>query len=438
MTPQSQREPVAEPSAPMRLYVHVVVVAMLAAVAVLAWLAVYMAVNRLLWDNDLVEANRWIVPVIVMPFSLLAGLLVKYRKAPTNLDGSMLDSLSGDPRQINWRGLPVNVLMAWTSLWSGAVLGPEGGIGGIASKLAALYGERLRIPVELRSRLVFTALASAYNGLVANPLFTGVLGTELVADPASRTRTLPANLIGGSIGFLVFMVIGSTGLQDYLHLTDSLPITPLDGVAVVAFGLVGMVCAAIMAAMFRVAEGVFGRLRGREVERALLAGLVFSVVGVAAPVLLASGELQVGGIAANPGAYGPAVLVAMALAKLALLAVAFRSGFLGGPTFPAIFASVCVAEAACLLVPGLRVDIVIGGVTAGFLTVVFKAPFMVILLTSVMLDATPEVTALLTLAVAAVMIVMPSVRHAVEGRQARRGSGSQGGETAPNATSQGG
>jgi len=161
-------------------------------------------------------------------------------------------------------------------------------------------------------------------------------------------------------------------------------------------------------------------------------------VGVAAPVLLASGELQVGGIAANPGAYGPAVLVAMALAKLALLAVAFRSGFLGGPTFPAIFASVCVAEAACLLVPGLRVDIVIGGVTAGFLTVVFKAPFMVILLTSVMLDATPEVTALLTLAVAAVMIVMPSVRHAVEGRQARRGSGSQGGETAPNATSQGG
>ena len=51
----------------------------------------------------------------------------------------------------------------------------------------------------------------------------------------------------------------------------------------------------------------------------------------------------------------------MALVKLALLAVAFKSGFLGGPTFPAIFASVCVALAISLLFPGLPLDVVIGG-----------------------------------------------------------------------------
>ena len=32
-------------------------------------------------------------PVICLPFSLVVGLLVKYRHAPTNLDESMLDSL---------------------------------------------------------------------------------------------------------------------------------------------------------------------------------------------------------------------------------------------------------------------------------------------------------------------------------------------------------
>ncbi len=41
----------------------------------------------------------------------------------------------------------------------------------------------------------------------------------------------------------------------------------------------------------------------------------------------------------------------MAMGKLALLAVAFKSGFLGGPTFPAIFASVCVALAVSLALP---------------------------------------------------------------------------------------
>ena len=72
--------------------------------------------------------------------------------------------------------------------------------------------------MEHRSRLVFSTLASAYNGLVANPLFTGVLGTELIADPEARSRNLPANLIGGAIGYFVFFAVGNTGLQDYLDL----------------------------------------------------------------------------------------------------------------------------------------------------------------------------------------------------------------------------
>ena len=68
---------------------------------------------------------------------------------------------------------------------------------------------------------MFSTLASAYNGLVANPLFTGVLGSELVKDPETRARTLPANLIGGSIGYLIFFAAGSSGLENYLHLPPS-------------------------------------------------------------------------------------------------------------------------------------------------------------------------------------------------------------------------
>ncbi|HEX5147559.1 MAG TPA: chloride channel protein, partial [Candidatus Limnocylindrales bacterium] len=167
---------------PVHPHVHVVIVALIGAVGVLAWLIVFEAVSKLLWENEFVLANRWMFPVICLPFSLLVGLLVKYRHAPTTLDESLLDSLAGDVTKIDWRTLPVNVVMAWASLFSGAVLGPEGGIGGIASKIAILYSEKVGIPVEHRSRLVFSTLASAYNGLVANPLFTAVLGTELVRD----------------------------------------------------------------------------------------------------------------------------------------------------------------------------------------------------------------------------------------------------------------
>ena len=411
---------------PVHPTVHVVLVAVIGAIAVLAWLIVFEAVDKLLWENDFVTANRWMFPVICLPFSLLVGLLVKYRHAPTTLDESMLDSLSGDVSKIDWRGLPINVVMAWASLFSGAVLGPEGGIGGIASKIAALYAEKVSIPVEYRSRLVFSTLASAYNGLIANPLFTGVLGSELVRDPETRSRTLPANLVGGGIGYLIFLAAGSSGLQNYLSLPPTTAYAPADVVLVVGFGLIGLILALISGVLFRLASGVFERFQGREVERALAAGVVFSVVGVFAPILLFSGETQIRTVVADAASYGPGQLLVMALVKLALLAVAFKSGFLGGPTFPAIFASVCVALAVSLLFPGLHVDVVIGGVMAGFLMVLFKAPFMVILLTSVMLQAGTELIALIVFAVAAVMIAQPYLLAALTTWQQARASGRRG------------
>jgi H+/Cl- antiporter ClcA len=404
---------------PVHVYVHVAVVAAVGAVAVLLWLAIYEAANRLLWENGFITANPWAFPLVCMPFSLAVGLLVKHRHAPTNLDESLIDSLAGDPAKIDWRTLPVNVAQAWASLLSGAVLGPEGGIGGIASKVAMLYADKLHLPAAVRSRLIFSTVAAAYNGLVASPLFTGVLGTELVRDPDARGRTLPANLMGGAIGYLVFVSIGSAGLQDYLHLGGESSLTPLNAGLVIACGLLGMGLAVIAGAMFRAAAAGFGRLAGHEVERALLAGAVFSVVGMVAPIVLFSGETQILVVVADPAAYGAVVLVVMALAKLALLAVAFKSGFLGGPTFPAIFASTCVALAISLVLPGLPVAVIVGGIMAGFLMVLFKAPFMVIVLTSIMLGAGPDLTALVVLAVAEVMIIQPYLMAAI-GR--RRGS----------------
>jgi H+/Cl- antiporter ClcA len=415
--------PLAEPvtaAHPVHPYVHVVMVALVGAVAVLAWLIVYEALNRLLWENEVVLANPWLFPAICLPFSLLVGLLVKYRNAPTTLDESLLDSLAGDVTKIDWRSLPVNVLMAWASLLSGAVLGPEGGIGGIGSKIAALYGEKVGIPVEHRSRLVFSTLASAYNGLIANPLFTGVLGTELIADPEKRSRTLPANLIGGAIGYLVFFAVGNTGIQDYLGLPAPTAYAPIDVLLVVVFGLVGLVLALISGAMFRVAAAIFGRFRGREVERALAAGVVFSAVGIFAPILLFSGETQIKEVVADAAAYGPLLLVGMALVKLALLAVAFKSGFLGGPTFPAIFASVCVSLAISQVAPTVPIDVIIGGIMGGFLLVVFRAPLMVILLTATMLQAGLELIALILLAVATALVALPYVTAAIARRQAAR------------------
>jgi H+/Cl- antiporter ClcA len=411
---------VVGPRTPVHPYLHVVVVAVVAAVSVLAWLLVYTEGTRLLWDNAVVAGNSWLFPVICMPFSLLVGLLVKYRHAPNNIEGSAMDSMAGDPSKIDWRRLPLSIVTPLASLFSGAVLGPEGGIGGIASEISALYADKVGVPVAHRGQLVFSTLAASYNGLIANPLFTGVLGTELTKDPVAKAANLPANLLGGAIGFVIFTAVGYPGLGNYLHLTPTQGFKADDLVIIVAVALLGLVLAVVAGAFFRVSAAFFGRFADRVVLRALIAGAIFSVVGVVAPIVMFSGEDQVQTVVADPAKYGIGLLLAMALVKLALLAVAFKSGFFGGPTFPAIFASVCVALALSLALPGVRVDVLIAGVMAGFLVVLFKAPFMVILLTGFMLQASVDLTTLIVIAVATVLIVQPYLLAFIAARQAAR------------------
>jgi len=414
----------ASPEGRHHVYLHVIAVAIVGALAVLVWLTVYNAGNTLLWDNATIKANPWLFAVICMPFALLVGLLNRYVDAPNNVNGSAMDSLFSDPAGIDWRRLPVTIVTPLVSLFSGAVLGPEGGIGGIAAQVGAAYSAGVRVPPARRPRIIFSAVASAYNGLIANPLFTGVLGTELIKDKTVSAATLPANLIGGAIGFLIFTGVGYPGLGNYLHLQQVPGLTVTDVVIAVPLAILGLILAIVAGALFRVSAAFFGRFADRVILRALIAGAIFSVVGTVAPVVMFSGETQVQTLVANPAAYGVGGLLVLALVKIALLSVAFKSGFFGGPTFPGIFASVSLALALSLIFPGARVDILIGAVMAGFLTVLFKAPFMVILLTAFMLQADMDVIAVIVLSVATVLVVQPILLDVVTARQAARAKAS--------------
>ena len=139
---------------------------------------------------------------------------MKYAKAPSNLDGSILDSLTGDISHLKWKDLPATVATSLASLFSGAVLGPEGAIGNIASKIAALYCDLFRIPADRRPKLVFASVASGYNGLLENPVFAAVLGTEVAETKKQGLSTLPAALIGGGVGYGVFLLLHETGLRE--------------------------------------------------------------------------------------------------------------------------------------------------------------------------------------------------------------------------------
>jgi H+/Cl- antiporter ClcA len=250
-------------SYPWGLYLHVIVVSLVGGFAVLGWFLLYEGLNKLIWDNGYVSDHAWMFPVICLPFSLLVGLLVKYAHAPSNLDGSILDSLTGDVMQLRWKDLPATVATSLASLFSGAVLGPEGAIGNIASKVAALYCDLLRIPADRRPKLVFASVASGYNGLLENPVFAAVLGTEIAESRKQGLSTLPASLIGGAVGYAIFLLLHETGFLGFLHLPPVQSYTWWYALLMVPLALGGLVLALLTAAFMRAATGLFGRLNSR-------------------------------------------------------------------------------------------------------------------------------------------------------------------------------
>ncbi|MGZ5228144.1 MAG: chloride channel protein, partial [Burkholderiales bacterium] len=230
-------------------------------------------------------------------------------------------------------------------------------------------------------------------------------------------KTLPASLIGGAVGYSLFALAHMTGFANFLKLPPVTSFTFADILYIVVLSLVGIVLAVIAGALMQAAQGFFGRFKDRIVLRALVAGVIFSIVGYFAPILMFAGESQVHTLINDAGSYGIAVLLIMAVAKLALLAVAFKSGFLGGPTFPVIFASVCVALAISAVLPTVPIGILIAGIMAGALFVLFRTPLMVILLTSFMLDAPLQLQGLIVLAVATAMIIVPPLLQLIASRR---------------------
>ena len=220
------------------------------------------------------------------------------------------------------------------------------------------------------------------------------------------------------MGYAVFAVAHMSGFANILKLPAVTSFQLADIALAVAMGLVGVALAVLAGALMQVAARVFGLFKDRIVLRALLAGVIFSVVGYFAPLVMFSGESQVHMVIANAATYGVGILLVMAVVKLVLLAVAFKSGYLGGPTFPVLFSAVCLSIALNTLFPSVSLTLMVAGVTAGALYVLFRAPLMVVLLTSFMLDAPVQLQGLIVLSVAVAMIVMQPLQRLIDARQA--------------------
>jgi H+/Cl- antiporter ClcA len=107
-----------------------------------------------------------------------------------------------------------------------------------------------------------------------------------------------------------------------------------------------------------------------------------------------------------------------ALLKILLLGLSFKSGYLGGPTFPTLFSCTMVAMALSLLFPVIPVSILVLCIESAAVGLLLNAPLAAILLVAVVGTADPYLIALMCLSTVTAMFVGFGVKRLMAQRAA--------------------
>jgi H+/Cl- antiporter ClcA len=426
-TPHSSGQPQAaqtgSSSETQRAYPKLWLVILLAFVAIVftaLWLGAYSVLNKAIWSNNFVTSHTWTIPVGVLFFSLLVGLAQKYLRAPTVIDGGAMAAMKGGGHEkTDYTTFPGALLTSFCSLLSGASVGPEGALGALVQDITAWTGEKLKVAEESKVGLSLAALASAYDGIIGSPLFTGVLATEFqIGGKELGLAFLAWNLLAGVIGYFFFTLLGIPVFAQSIPFTPISTLKPEYALYAIVLGLVGALLTLLIAVSFQVFGRVMGRFGNRVVLRTLVAAVVIAIVVYFYPQLMFDGYSQIKPIIQNPAQYGVLLLLLFALLKILLLGLSFKSGYLGGPVFPTLFSCTMVAMALSLLFPAIPVSILVLCIEAAAVSLLLNAPLASILLVAVVGTADPYLIALLCLSTVTSMFVGFGVKRLMARRAA--------------------
>lgn len=409
----------------------IIFMAVLSILFTIPFLVGWTRLTDLVWDSTLVADNHWLTPLLVILLSLVVGLSVKYLKAETAIHGSISESVESGVAETEYKRLPGSLISSYFSLISGACIGPEGALGALVREITSWFQKVFNIKSKEGSlALSVAALASAYNGIIGGPLFTAVFATELAPSKKNSLQMMAWTLMAGVIGFLIYAGLGFTSFM------GQVPWPELEGrefdfiIEAFALGLLGGLLAVFMGACFSFFGMVMKRFDDKVILRIFLGSLVIAAVAYFLPELMFSGEDQMRDILNDPEKYGVLMLLLFGVLKLVLLALSFKSGYLGGPIFPVLFGCTMIGLALNLAFPGLPLIIAVLCLEAAAISLVLGAPLSSILLVGIVAftgQANPYMIALIVVAVVTSMLFGVMLKKLIAMRKAASGTDAKAG-----------
>ena len=116
---------------------------------------------------------------------------------------------------------------------------------------------------------------------------------------------------------------------------------------------------------------------------------------------------------ADPARYGIGMLLLLAMLKPLLLGLSFKSGYLGGPIFPVMFACTMIGLALALIFPGVPLSVLVLCIEGPAVALALGAPLTAIVLVVIVGGSSPDTMALIVLSTAVGVLVGGAVKRVV-------------------------
>ena len=293
-----------------------------------------------------------------------------------------------------YKNMLILLIMAFLPLLFAGSVGPEAGLTGIIAGLCSWVGDNIKYAQKEKNRYSEIGEAITLGVIFHAPLF-GIVAVDEPGTGEEREKgTIPKPLklvlygiaIGAAFGVIALLRHFFGAAAEGLPRLEFTAPAWQDYVLMLVYIPVGL----LLFLFFEGCEWIAKKLASiiPAIPRGILCGVLIGFAGMYLPILLFSGEEQMGELSVGFGAYAPLFLIGIALLKCLLTTCSIQFGFRGGHFFPLIFACVCGGFGVCMLIFGdsasSHVVFAAAVVTAATLGAQMKKPVAVMMLLMLM------------------------------------------------------
>jgi H+/Cl- antiporter ClcA len=325
-------------------------------------------------------------PLILLVIGgLIVGLSIRIAGEYFQLGSTQKEFAETKGRMDYGRHLLATLFQTFVSLWSGASVGPEGGLAEIGGGIGTLIYDKLKIKITAANFLTYCGVAGSFGAFFGNPIIGAFVGMEyLLIQGIPYPLLLIPGLASATFGYLVYFQVFPGSLAGTISFPTYAGANLFDLIWALMIGLIGALFAHYHMWVFSKFHALFSRLKDHPIQRGLIGGVTVGLIGSFIPLLLYSGQKQLIAVLFQGTIYGVAFLILLVFGKSLVMALSFNTVFKGGPIFPYLFMGGVMGLAISQLMPFIPEG---GAITSGMGAVMcglFPIPLSIVVFLSLM------------------------------------------------------